>query len=322
MKQQFKWILASSVAAMLAACGGAAPPVDTTAPTIVSTVPANDAIGILANTTIVVTFSEPMNKLVTQSAYQSASSGLTPPVVTFGWNATGTELTITPNAVLAVAGGSNPDPAVTIAKTFTYQMTNVATDLAGNALVTTSSTFKTQRRITQNLPVVATVTGEVRADGSLTGCIGGGAPCVGDSATAANAQYKGFIGFNMTDIPAGIQSWEFANINMNQTGVASTPYAVLGGTLLLDHVNFPVLNAASFNTISIRTLGTLSTTATFENKTLSVLVAVQDDYTNRVARGNRTQYRLQFPIVSDFDGLWDAALFEGSNTLNVRYFLP
>ena len=320
--KQLKWILVSSFVALATSCGGGTPPpvADTTPPTIVSTVPANNATGVVAATTIVVTFSEPMNKLVTQSAYQSASPRLTPPVVQFTWNATGTVMTVTPNVALAVATGSDPDPVVTVANTFTYQITNVATDVAGNALVTASSTFKTQRRITQDLPLIALLSDSVRADGLVGGCSSG--PCAGDSGTAANAQWKGFVGFDIAGIPAGIQVWEFANINMNQTIVSGVPYAGLGGTVLLDHVNFATLNAASFNTASLSAVGTLSTTATLENKTLSVLGAVQDDYANRVARGNRTQYRLAFPTVSNFNGAFDAARFDGPNTLNVRYFLP
>lgn len=317
----FKWVVISSFVALATSCGGGTPPpvADTTPPTIVTTLPANNATGVVAATTIVITFSEPMNKLVTQSAYQSASPRLTPPVIQFTWDATGTVMTVTPNVALAVASGSDPDPAVTVANTFSYQITNVATDLAGNALAAASSTFKTQRRITQDLPIIVALGRSVRADGIVGGCV---EICAGDSGLAANAQYKGFIGFDITGVPAGIQVWEFANINMNQNQVSGAPYATLGGALLLDHVNFPTINAASFNTASLRAIGTLSTTATLENKTLGILVAVQDDYANRVARGNRTQYRMAFPTVSDFDATFDGAIFSGTNTLNVRYFLP
>lgn len=318
----FKWVVISSFVALATSCGGGTPPpvADTTPPTIVTTLPANNATGVVAATTIVITFSEPMNKLVTQSAYQSASPRLTPPVVQFTWDTTGTVMTVTPNIALAVASGSNPDPAVTVANTFSYQITNVATDLAGNALITASSTFKTQRRITQNLPVLAPLTGEVRADGSTNAC----SPiCVGDSATAANAQYKGFLSFDMTNVPAGVQSFDLANLSADQTGASNNPYGTLGGTITLDHVNFATLDLVSaFNIGTLRTLGALSTTATVETKTLSVLPAVQDDYTQRTIRGNRTQYRLTFGIPASFNDVSDAAFISTTPVLNVRYFLP
>lgn len=319
--KQLKWIIVSSLVAFATSCSGTPPVVDTTPPTIISTVPANNATGVVAATTIVVTFSEPMNKLVTQSAYQSASPRLTPPVVQFTWDATGTVLTVTPNLALAISNGSDPDPAVTVANTFSYQITNVATDLAGNALVTASSTFKTQRRITQDLPILASLTGEVRADGSTSACT---PLCVGDSGTAANAQYKGFVSFDLTNIPVGVQSFEFANLSASQTSLFGNPYGTLGGIITLDQVNFAALDLASAFNIGtpIRTLGSLSTTAAIEVKTLSVLPAIQDDYAQRVPRGNRTQYRLTFGTPASFNSTLDAAGFSETPVLNVRYFLP
>jgi hypothetical protein len=77
----------------------------------------------------------------------------------------------------------------------------------------------------------------------------------------------------------------------------------------------------AFNGASLRNVGTLSTTPTIETKTISVLTALQDDYANRTARGNRTQYRLAFTTPSDFDDMADYAAFDGQ-ILNVRYFLP
>jgi hypothetical protein len=296
--------------------------VDTTAPTIVSTVPANSASGVLATDTIVITFSEPMNKLVTQNAYQSATAGILSSQVVFTWNAAGTVLTIDPNADLTINAGA--DPAVVTAAPYAYQITNVATDLAGNPLSTASFSFTTQRRITQNLPGIATLTEEVRADGVVDGC---GLICIGDSGDAANAQYKAFFGFDITGIPEGIQSFEFANLSLNQVQVLGTPYADLGGTLLAEHVNVETLNLAAFNLAAIRSLGTISTDATLEYKTLDVLTALEEDYAQRTTRGNRTQYRLIFPIVSNFDAIFDGARFADIDVptpsiLQVEYLLP
>lgn len=327
-------ILAASLVATLAACGSSTPPApapitpagDTSAPSIVSVVPANAATGVQNDANIVITFSEAMNKLATQSAYQSASGGILPAQVQFTWNTEGTILTIDPNSNLSYNGGS--DPAAVNAREYAYQVTTVATDLAGNALSPAANSFKTLRRITQNLPALASLSGDVRADG-LTNICNAGRPCAGDSGTAANAQYKGFVSFNMTDIPAGVHSFEFANLNMNQVVVSGVPYAALGGTLLLDHISFATMNLASaFNGTSLGAIGTLSSDATLGYKTLSVLTAVQDDYAQRIARGNRTQYRLAFPTISNFNGIFDAARFEtptaalDPSLLTVRYLVP
>jgi hypothetical protein len=296
--------------------------VDTTAPTIVSTVPANSASGVLATDNIVITFNEPMNKLVTQSAYQSATAGILPSQVVFTWNGEGTVLTIDPNADLTINAGA--DPAVVTAAPYAYQITNVATDLAGNPLSTASFSFTTQRRITQNLPGIAALTEEVRADGVVDGC---GLICIGDSGDAANAQYKAFFGFDITGIPEGIQSFEFANLSLNQIQVLGTPYADLGGTLLVEHINVETLNLAAFNLVAIRPLGTISTDTTLEYKTLDVLTALEEDYIQRTTRGNRSQYRLIFPIVSNFDATFDGAQFADIDVatpsiLQVEYLLP
>jgi Bacterial Ig-like domain/Bacterial Ig domain len=297
--------------------------VDTTAPTVVSSTPANAGKGVLATDNIVVTFSEPMNKLVTQSAYQSATNGIRPNQVQFTWNTGGTVLTVDPNANLFIANGA--DPATVVATPYAFQITNLATDLAGNALTSASFTFTTQRRIFQNLPALVGLSGNVRANGTTSLSF----LQAGDSGSAANAQYKGFASFDISGIPAGIQTFEVADLNMNQIAVDSTPYTDLGGTLLLDRVNFDTLDLAlAFNATSLGAVGTLSTTATIEVKTLSVLAALNNDYTQRVARGNRTQYRLAFPTASDFDGVFDAAGFAlptaavNPSTLAVTYVLP
>ena len=302
------------------------PTVDTTAPTIVSVTPANLGTGVLAAANIVVTFSEPMNKLLTQSAYQSGTVRIKPTEVQFSFNTEGTVLTINPNIDLNIASGA--DPALVVARAFAFQITNTAVDLAGNPLTTSAFSFTTQRRITQNLPGLATLSGSVLTNGAVNAC-SSGRPCAGDSATVANAQYKGFIGFDTSGLPAGIQTFEVANLNMNQVGVFGNPYGTLGGTLLLDHVNFATLDLANaFNATSLRALGTLSSDATLGFKTLTVIPAIQDDYANRIARGNRTQYRIVFPTAASFNSIFDAALFEtpiavtDPSSLSLEYVLP
>ena len=91
---------------------------DTILPNVTSTTPANGATGVAVTTTIVVQFSEAMNKTNTQSAFSTnpATTG------TFTWNAAGDTMTYTPSASLT--GGT----------TYTVSITNSATDLAGNKL--------------------------------------------------------------------------------------------------------------------------------------------------------------------------------------------
>lgn len=301
-----------------------APP-DTTPPTIVSVSPASNASGVQAATNIVITFSEPMDKLLTQSAYQSATAGVLPSQVQFSWNTEGTVLTVDPNADLIYDQGTNP--ATATARQYSYQLTNVATDLAGNPIVPASYSFTTSRRIFQALPPLGALSGNVDAGGGVntaSGCTAG-EPCTGDS--TANTQVRGFVSYDMSALPAGVQTFEAANLNMNQTGGSGSPFATLG-SVQLEHVNFATLDSASaFNATALLALGTISSDGTATVKSRSVLAAVQDDYANRAARGNRTQYRLSFATATDTDGTPDVVRFAAPtagipSALSVTYLLP
>lgn len=265
---------------------------------------------------IVIQFSEPMNQAAAQAAYQSTDipSGS----VVFTWNAAGDELTINPNADLTYAEGT--DPAQLAANAYTIQLTTTATDLAGNPLAVAKATqFTTLRRITHSAPLIANLTNEVRADGTVGSACGGN--CVGDSGTAANAQYKAFISFNVSALAPGIHTLEQATVTFNQS-VLGSPYTDLvgtGGGLLMDHVNTAELSLAAFNASALASLGVIATS----NAAVSVEVAdeLEDDYVNRAARGDRSQYRLSFPLASDFDGAQDIVQVT-SPKLTVVYLLP
>ena len=143
----------------LAACGGGGTPTptpqpqpqpgpDTTPPSIVSITPASGATGIAKNADIVITFSEKMNQAATQAAYQSTD--LPASGVTFNWNADGTVLTINPNADLAYTAAG---------KTYSFSLSTTATDVAGNALPATTSSFKTFKQITTTINSTAALDG-------------------------------------------------------------------------------------------------------------------------------------------------------------------
>ena len=98
--------------------GATSAPPDTILPNVTSTTPANDATGVAVTTTIVVQFSEAMNKTNTEGAFSTspATTG------TFTWNAAGDKMTYTPSTSLSYS------------TTYTVSITNSATDLAGNKL--------------------------------------------------------------------------------------------------------------------------------------------------------------------------------------------
>ncbi len=317
---------------------------DTTPPTIVSVSPANNATGVLKDTNIVITFSERMNQAATQAAYQSSSNGIRPADVTFSWNTEGTVLTINPNVDLDYATGTSTS---VVALTFTFNLTNTATDIAGNQLAPASFSFKTMRDITQTLNAVSGISGWVRSDGVVNDqgqCAG---LCVGDSGTAANATYRGFLTFDLSVLASTLDAANIlsATLRAYQFGTQGTPYAdlqdctssfpIICSDLLAQHVNYgPTLQDSDYDTNTLRGLAIAGCSiftgcpSTNGYKEANALDAVIEDWTNRAARGNRSQYRLRFARNTDADGSVDIAVFSNAgvasnqNQLVVRYLVP
>ncbi|HEY3255080.1 MAG TPA: Ig-like domain-containing protein [Polyangiaceae bacterium] len=129
--------------------GGTAGAGDTTAPTIVSISPTNNATGVKSNASITITFSEVMNSAAATQAMQVG--GFTASDLNTSWDAAGKVLTVTPKTGgFAYANGSTP--AGTPATKYTVTVGTGATDLAGNPLASVfSSSFTTLRHITQSI---------------------------------------------------------------------------------------------------------------------------------------------------------------------------
>ena len=296
------------------------PPGDTTAPTIVSVTPGNGEIGVTKDVKIVVTFSEAMNKATTELAYQSSDM----PAVSFAWSDGDTKLTIDPTGDLAYSVGGT---------LYSFKLTSTATDLAGNALTEVTSTFRTLRELTRTFESVAVLDGDVRSDGVVNAAACGNI-CVGDSALVDNAQYKGFLSFNLTPLATdGLTSSSritSAVFSAYQMAVDGAPYTdlILGSQrLLVAHVNYgPSLTAPDFNTPILSNEGNLAEDADVEWKAESVVASVRDDWDNRAARDNRSQYMLYFAKSTDGDGIADIAYFSESGVnkpeLTVKFLVP
>ena len=127
---------------------GAAGAGDTTAPTIVSISPTNQATGVKSTAQIKITFSEVMNSSTATQAVQVG--GFVASDANTSWDTAGKVLSVTPKAGFAYATGSSP--AGTPAAKYTVTVGTGATDLAGNHLASAfSSSFTTLRHITQSI---------------------------------------------------------------------------------------------------------------------------------------------------------------------------
>jgi Ice-binding-like/Bacterial Ig-like domain len=101
---------------------------DTTSPEIVSTIPANLAVGVALNQAVSATFTEAMNPLtITTGTFTLTGPGATAITGTVSYDAVNFIATFTPTALL------------TASTTYTAQVTTGATDLAGNPLGTTGA---------------------------------------------------------------------------------------------------------------------------------------------------------------------------------------
>ncbi len=256
--------------------------VDTNAPTLLGQSPLPGATGVNKDSSIVLTFSETMNKTQTQTAYASSSVGIRPSEVGFAWNTDATVLTIKPNAPLNYASGT--DPNTTTALEYGFSLASGASDLAGNPLAPVAASFKTLRQLS------ARVSGDPIQDGSVDGTT------VSNNSTdmTITTSSRGLLGFNLGGLPSSLQA---TSINAAKLRVnAQYPMVFSTEQIELEHVAYGATLTASATTgTALRNLGNLTQELPVENawKTANVLPAIQDDWTNRTARGNRSQYRLR-----------------------------
>jgi hypothetical protein len=325
---------------------------DTVPPSLDASTPANAAPGIDKAANIIVTFSEAMNQAATQAAYSSTNAEIAPGNVAFTWNAAGTVLTINPNGDLLYDAITT---ATGLAKVYTYKFGAGATDLAGNPLAAasmTDRTFKTKRDITLTIVATEALGGEVIYN--VAGTFNAEDPDIepGDTATGnaagANEQYKGFIGFDITAVPAAdVAAGEAvtASMTFDQYDAIGTPYAAIAanpagglGGLIVDHITYTgaTRDLWKFSAYAAgeaiggagtkhRTISTL-TDATLGVKTLDVKVAILEDLANKVARFNRSTYRLAFTKATNGNSAENKVRIHGAGAsapkLTLKYILP
>jgi Bacterial Ig-like domain len=295
--------------------------VDTTRPTVISVDPPNGATGVKDDASVIFTFSERMDQASTEFSYESLE--LPTGGVTFSWNTDGTILTIKPNDLLEYAAGDDPSIA---AKTYAINISRVAHDISGNSLSEFNSSFSTLRVIVSSIYATANLDGEVignLADGVDSASRGIRVGELGDSIV------RGFFSFDLTVIPTGVVTDE-AKVIINKEGVVGNPYefsfmsldhVIYGGSLSNDDYDTPILaDLGIFDSASEPVTGYLAS---------DVTSALNDDLTNRAARGNRSQYRLSFRATDEKKGPANYVSFtasEGPNGqrpfLNVVYYLP
>ena len=295
-------------------------PNDMTAPSVVSVTPGDGFQGVAPDVVVVVTFSEPMNRAAVEAAY--ASTDLPADGVTFSWSERDTVLRITPNAPLSVATGTDPDQVAP--SSYTFELTETAEDVSGNALAPESVTFSVIREITQILESVRdrALTGTWRGDGiyGVADCEEVDTTvCMGDSISTGEPQYKGFVTFDLDPLASNDIGVSLARLGLAVSLIVGDPFLDLG-TLTLEHVSFAGIGEDAFSAPASSVIGQVTTEANIGDVlSVDVLAAVNADIGTR----SRSQFRFAFDTSSDVDGAADVVMIDWSSlALTLTYRVP
>jgi Bacterial Ig-like domain len=312
-------------------------------PTIVSIEPANGAVGVQKDTNIVVTFSQPMNTLETQAAYSSASPELDATNVMFSWSADQTVLTINPNSDLAYSTGGSPILVFPIQ--YSFSISDLATDIEGSALLSTSSSFRTFKLIQTNLTFLGGFS-KTSNDQLVF-------PKVGDFEDGLGRHFgiRAWVQFYLGYLPLYLKSSNILNATLyvyKESGMGS-PYKKLNaicttplcpansiGSIDVEQVRVNnsflldenIVNKVYYNQIALRNLGSIDKPAyrrgfllgyydsTTPNgwKTLNVTDAIKNDWNSIYQPVLYSTFRLHFQRDTNFDNVNDFVSFDGFRT--------
>lgn len=291
---------------------------DTQPPQLLSVTPPDLATGVTLGTPVVLTFSESMDREATLAALRFHGPGVASTSLSPNWNAQGTVLTLQPTLSYAT-GNTLQTPALT----YTLDLSNTATDLAGNPIAAFTSSFTTLRRLTLSLPLVESLTGDISETGQVNLCSQDypGEMCVGKAPVdSVLRETRSFASFDLSGLPDGITQFERGNLTVEQTDFqAVSPPADLP-VIIAEHLVFSNLNRQTYHLYRESLLGVIEPIDEVGAHTFDVASAVQQDYQLRQSRSNRTQYRLTMFLSGIATELY--TLFSRSPLLEVRILLP
>lgn len=214
----------SSSQATTSAGGGGDPGNDTTPPTVLSVTPSVDATGVSDAATILISFSEPMNRVATQNAFQSSTlTGLS-----FAWPDDQT-MEVTPSNLTYAQGGHD-----VVANEYSYTITTLAADLAGNQLEDNGSwSFSTLRSVTGEID------GSESAVAQATGTACFALPTLRVGRPPGGGACRIFMTFDLSPIPTAA--------SISSAGLTCSYLSEVGPDLTsasLDRITYDVNNAS------------------------------------------------------------------------------
>jgi hypothetical protein len=289
---------------------GTEPEADKTPPEIVSVSPEDGERGVRADTVIRITFSEPMHRVNTEAAYQSAD--IPSAETTRSWNQDSTVLTIEPNDELIYVTGAENDLAFD-AMLYALAMTDTATDLAGNRLEPEEWSFSTLRRFVQTLTATGDDVRRLRN--------GGSEPCtegmhLGDN--DENQTLGGFVQYHLDELAPGIDEYEYAQLYGERLGGLGKGQPNGLDPVRVREFSGDILLAGLDTTVG-PDLGVFIQSTAVEYPNLSVLPAMTSSY----ADDELIQFRLRLePQMSNLDDSDDYFMVACDLELRLRYLAP
>jgi hypothetical protein len=274
---------------------------DTTPPTIASTTPTTTVggttVGVAqSTTTITVNFSEAMNKAAAQTAFQiSSPSGLNGGL--FNWPTATSMVYTIPGAPLAYG------------TTVTFQVTNTATDLAGNALDAASTgnrNFRLRRQSTLNLYSCGTSSACVPTVPS--GYIYSNATCSGTTVvyspntiapfgdSSSNYIYRSYVNFDLSPLVSKLYpslAINSATLAMYQDLCSGNPYSkAMGNYVAAFQADYGTTITAADCELVPGPGSIFRSTVITSNvwKSANVTTQVTNQWANRLTLGNRSQF--------------------------------
>ena len=286
-------------------------------PYVVSTLPANGAKAVKSDANVVVKFDRPMDTASVIAAYSSVE--LAADKVTFEWNGNDTELTIKPKAPLAYAAGA----ADVVAKSYAIEISTAAKDKAGLSLLKVhASSFATARRITTNVPMTSVMTGRALSNNTFSSSnLGAGDIMTGDGEREARAVFTFLFSAVLPD-GADIEK---ATLLAAVSKIDGTPDASLGAVTAEQ-----IFYSTGLEGFAAEPVAGVPTSLTLvflgqdepSYRKADVTAMFMDDVANRIARSDRTQYRLRYTNGQNNDAAADLVTYDKSLTkLQIVYVI-
>lgn len=185
-------------------------------------------------------------------------------------------------------------------------------DCVGGLVCTSGScTTKVVKSGTQTFAADPDLSGRVQSDGVIDPRVS-----VGDYADDTDS--CGFLSFPLSMIPAGAVVTS-ATLVVDLQSITGSPYADLGGSLVVDDTSYSALSASVYKAAFVSPVGVPNSNST-GSKSVPVTALVAPDVTKNAAN---SQFRLCFPLRTDGNADQDFVLIPTAGTykptLTVNY---